>query len=160
MELLECVHGSFFDWGLWFWGVWVNLSVPGVFRNTEGAALLDEEGVVSSVDVGISFISPVFSPRVADNPVRSVLAIGSDAPTNNRHVVVDSSLGTGGDDTAAGKVVQSRGIDSAGDWTIVEDFLLDSLGVQGWNGTVAFQSVVIEKLRQIAAAVRVAFLAN
>lgn len=119
------------------------LVLPSVQRNSVNTGRFNLESVVSSVDLEVAVVTPVFSPRVSDNPVRSVIAVSGDSPTHNGNDVVSKSWIIRGVDSSSGEVDNRSGINRADNWTSGHDLVLKRSHGVGKLGVLSNQIGVI-----------------
>lgn len=120
------------------------LVLPGVLWDTIGAVALDLYGVVTLEDLGISLVSPVFTPRVSHNPVRNVFR--GDSPSNYRDGMIGSSSIIRHENSSSCEIHKRSSVNSTSDWSSSVDLVHHVLDRRHVDFSVLFYSVGIEGL--------------
>ena len=132
--------------------------MPGVLGNTISAVALNLNGVIASIDLGVSFVSPVFSPGVSHDPVRNI--IRGNSPSNNRDGMIGSSSIIGYENSSSSEIHERSSVYGTSDRSSSVYFVHHILSSRHVDFSVLSNSVCVKGLWSEARSAAEAFFAN
>ena len=132
--------------------------MPSVLGNTISAVALNLNGVISSIDLGVSSIAPVLTIRVSHDPVRNI--VRGNSPSNNRDGMIGSSGIIGHENSSSSEIHERSSVYGTSDRSSSVYFVHHILSSRHVDFSVLSYSVCVKGLWSEARSAAEAFFAN